>query len=131
MLFDYVDDQNFLVFAAKAYDNPSCIDILEFNDDLNRIKYIKRLLNKHLEKNDLKERLILNHLVVLYNVFSPEPLTMMLAFKLREYMPQLKPFLVMLGYWPNVITGIGSDKESIVDTDIQLDPIIVERLRGI
>ena len=131
MLFDYVDDQNFMVFAAKAYDNPSCIDILEFNDDLNRIKYIKRLLNKHLEKNDLKERLILNHLVVLYNVFSPEPLTMMQDFKLREYMPQLKPILVILGYWPNVITGIGSDKESIVDTDIQLDPIIVERLRGI
>ena len=89
MLFDYVDDQNFMVFAAKAYDNPSCIDILEFNDDLNRIKYIKRLLNKHLEKNDLKERLILNHIIILGNLFGPVPTCRILFFKIEERLQNL------------------------------------------
>ena len=131
MNYDYVDDGNFMLYAAKAYENPNCADILEFNDDLNRIKYIKRLFNKHLEKNDLKERLIVNHLVVLYNVFEVTSCTAMLVFKLRQYLPQLKPFLLILNYWPDKIEGIGSGKEIIHDGDIPLDSIIVERLRKI
>lgn len=131
MNYDYVDDGNFMLYAAKAYENPNCTDILEFNDDLNRIKYIKRLFNKHLEKNDLKERLIINHIVVLYNVFEINSCTMMLVYKLREYLPQLKPFLVMLNYWPEKIHGVGKDKETIIGSDVSLDQDIVARLRKI
>lgn len=131
MNYDYVDDGNFMLYAAKAYENPNCTDILEFNDDINRIKYIKRLFNKHLEKNDLKERLIVNHLVVLYNVFEIQSCTTMLVFKLRDYLPQLKPFLVMMNYWPETIEGIGKEKETIYGSDVGLDQIIVERLRKI
>lgn len=103
---DNLTEQNFLLFAAKYYDNPSCYDVLEFQDDLNRIKYIKRLFRRYEERGDLKERLILNHLVVLYNVFEPSAITRMLALKLEKYLHYLKPFLELLGYWPITINGV-------------------------
>jgi len=62
-----IDDNNFLLYAAKHYDNPNCTDVLEFQEDLNRIKYIKRLFKKYSETGELKERLIINHLTVVYN----------------------------------------------------------------
>ena len=68
---DKVDEFNFLLYAAKHYDNPQCYDTVEFYDDLKRIKYIKRLINRYIEEGDLKERLILNHIIILNNVFGP------------------------------------------------------------
>ena len=68
-MIDNLTEKNFLLFAAKYYDDPNCTDLLEFQQDLDRIKYIKRLLKRYQDNCDLKERLILNHLVVLYNVF--------------------------------------------------------------
>ena len=64
---DKLDEFNFLLYAAKHYDNPQCYDTVEFYDDLKRFKYIKRLLNRYVEEGDLKERLILNHIIVLNN----------------------------------------------------------------
>ena len=81
---DRLDDSNFMLYAARAYINPGCVDILEFHEDLNRIKYIKRLFRRYSETGELKERLILNHLIVLYNVFDRVMLTRMLAYKLYE-----------------------------------------------
>tara|TARA_Y100000034_G_scaffold136371_1_gene212448 strand:+ start:8233 stop:8580 length:348 start_codon:yes stop_codon:yes gene_type:complete len=94
-----LNGSTFLLFAAQHYDNPHCEGIEEFHDDLKRIKYIKRLFKKYYNDGELRERLILNHLVILYNVFEAEALTKMLRYKLDEYESYLKPFLFYLNYW--------------------------------
>ena len=128
---DKLDDSNFMLYAAKFYDNPGCLDLLEFHDDLNRIKYIKRLFRRYAETSELKERLILNHLIILYNVFEAGPLTRMLAYKLYDYLEYLKPFLMLLNFWPERIENIGLDDELILDSDISVDQGIVDKLRTI
>jgi hypothetical protein len=105
-MIDNLTENNFPLFAMKYYDNPNCIDVLEFQQDLDRIKYIKRLFKRYESTGDLKERLILNHLVILYNVFHPPALTRILALKLDNHLHILKPFLVYLGYWPITIDGV-------------------------
>ena len=69
MIFDDLNDDNFLMYAMREYNNMQCTDIEEFYDDLKKIKYIKRLFNQYHTEGTLKERLILNHLIVFYNVF--------------------------------------------------------------
>ena len=83
---DNISEENFVLVAAKYYDNPQCTSTEEFYDDLNKFKYIKRLFNKYVETGDLKERLILNHIVVLTNVFSPEMTSGLLFVKLGNWM---------------------------------------------
>jgi hypothetical protein len=124
-----LDDSNFMLYAAKFYDNPSCTDILEFHDDLNRIKYIKRLFKRYRDTGELKERLILNHLIVLYNVFYYQAVTRMLVFKLPNYLEYLKPFLMTLSFWPEKIDSIGEYDEIIYDSDVGIDQEIVTKLR--
>ena len=126
-----VNDGNFGVFAAKYYDNPDCLDVLEFQDDLNRIKYLKRLFKKYHDTGILKERLIINHLVVLYNVFEHEAATRMLCFKLVNYLPYLKPFLVFLNYWPQQVEGLGVEDLVIRSEEVESDENIVVTLRKI
>lgn len=116
-----LNDNNFSLFAAKYYDNPNCTDILEFHDDLNRIKYIKRLLKGYAETGELKERLVLNHLITLYNVFEPQACTKMLVFKLPEHVSVLKSFLSYLGVWQDRITELGPDNEVINSNDVITD----------
>jgi hypothetical protein len=123
-----INDGNFGVFAAKFYDNPDCLDMLEFQDDINRIKYIKRLFRKYHDSGVLKERLIINHLVVLYNVFDHEACTKMLTFKLINYLPYLKPFLEFLNYWPNQIEGLGIEDVVLKSEEVESDEIIVQAL---
>lgn len=94
-MIDNLTEQNFSLFAAQSYNNPSCMDVLEFQEDLNRIKYLKRLFKRYDEKGDLKERLVINHLIVIYNVFEREAATRMLVMKLDGYLHYLKPFLVL------------------------------------
>ena len=86
-------EETFLLYAAKHYDNPQLQSEEEFYDDLKKFKYIKRLFNKYSESGELKERLILNHIVVLTNVFGPEAAVKMLFLRLPEYLHFLKPFL--------------------------------------
>lgn len=126
-----LDESNFLLYAAKHYDNPHCYDTVEFYDDLNRFKYIKRLFNRYEETGELKERLIINHLTVLYNIFGAEPATRMLFLKLRGHYHLLKPFLVLMGYMPEVVYNIGIENKSVVSSDIPLDENIVAVLREI
>jgi hypothetical protein len=126
-----LDETNFLLFAAKYYDNPQCFDTVEFYEDLKHFKYIKRLFNKYRETGDLKERLILNHLIIIYNMFGVEPATRMLFFKLRGYENYLKPFLVFMNYMPEVVREIGIRAENIVDSDVPMDQNIVDILRKI
>lgn len=106
---------NLVVYAAKHYYNPSCIDGDEFFSDLKRLKYVKRLLNKYRSGEQISERLILNHLIVLNNVFGSEATVEMLALKIElECWPALKPFLIFLRIIKNVeITGIDMDRHVI------------------
>lgn len=94
-------EENFLLYAIKHYDNPACKGMTEFQDDLKRFRYIKRLFRKYTAGGGLKERLILNHLVVLYNLFGIEATTQMLFYKIeKRYWSQLKTFLVFLNLMP-------------------------------
>lgn len=94
-------EENFLLYAIKHYDNPACKGMTEFQDDLKRFRYIKRLFRKYTAGGGLKERLILNHLVVLYNLFGIEATTHMLFYKIeKRYWSQLKTFLVFLNLMP-------------------------------
>jgi hypothetical protein len=126
MNHDYLDDENFILFAAKYYDNPQCYDAEEFYDDLKRFKYLKRLFGKYEESGELRERLILNHLIILYNVFG-DTATKMLFYKLEDYYSYLVPFLVLLHRLPERV-NIG---KTIYTSDIALDMHIVEVLRKI
>jgi len=118
---------NFVNFAMKAYDNPSCTTVNDFKNDLNRITHLNRLFNRYYEKDDLQVRLILNHIIVLYNVFDPTSLTEMLFFKVKqEYWPGLKTILTFLSYMPDKVVSVGA-----IDSDIPVDVNIAEGLRQI
>ena len=130
MIFDDLNDDNFLMFAMKEYNDIQCTDIEEFYDDLKKIKYIKRLFNIYKNNGQLKERLILNHLIVFYNVFSVQAGTRILFYKIeQDFWPILKTFLIFLDRMPEKIDSIRG--ETIRASDIQLDDGIVTRLRSI
>jgi hypothetical protein len=97
-----LEDQTFLLYAAKYYDNPHCHDIIEFEEDLKRFQYLRKLFNRYKQLGELKERLILNHLIVIYNCFGPNA-TNMLFMKLEEYSDHLKPFIEYLNYMPEFV----------------------------
>ena len=105
-MFEKLDDSNFMLFAARNYDNPECLETVEFYDDLKRFKYIKRLLNKFRDTGEFKERLILNHIVVLLNIFGDDAAIRMMFFKLYEFRDELFTILNFLGRMPNNIKGI-------------------------
>ncbi|SVA45176.1 uncharacterized protein METZ01_LOCUS98030 [marine metagenome] len=130
MIFDDLNDDNFLMFAMKEYNDIQCTDIEEFYDDLKKIKYIKRLFNIYKNNGQLKERLILNHLIVFFNVFPIQSGTRILFYKIeKSFWPMLKTFLVFLDRMPETIDSIRG--EMIRTSDIQLDEGIVTRLRSI
>lgn len=129
-MIDKLDESNFMLYAAKHYDNPQCFDTLEFYEDMSRFKYIKRLFNRYEETGELKERLILNHLIILYNVFGPAT-TRMLFFKLNGHLHLLKPFIILLGFMPDKVYGVGVENKTITSSDIPMDEKIVKLLRKI
>lgn len=126
-----LDESNILLYAAKHYNNPQCFDTVEFYEDLNRFKYLKRLFKKYKDSGDLKERLILNHLVILVNVFGPEATSRMLFLKLKGFEVPLKPFLGYLSVLPKQVKDIGITCETINTSEIPLDMYVVDRLRAI
>jgi hypothetical protein len=97
-LFLHLSPENFLHYAIKNYDNPSCEDTEEFYEDLKRIKYIKKLLKRYLVTGELKDRLIINHLVIMSNVFGIVPTLRMIFYKCKdeEYRILLKTFFTFL-----------------------------------
>ena len=128
MEFDDLNEKNFLLYAMKHYENPQCVEVEEFNDDLKKIKYIKRLFNQYAIEGVLKERLLLNHIIVFYNVFSVEAATRILFYKLEEqFWPMLKTFLFYLNFLPDKIESING--RTITTTDIPMDQGIVDSLR--
>tara|TARA_B100000900_G_scaffold324432_1_gene284095 strand:+ start:952 stop:1320 length:369 start_codon:yes stop_codon:yes gene_type:complete len=121
MIFDELTEKNVLLYAAKYYYKPQFSDVEEFYEDLKRFKYIKRLVNRYLDHDELMERLILNHIIVLFNSFGNEPALNILDLKLDDkHWPVIKPFLIYLNY-------ITMDQK----TGITMDPTVVDRLRKI
>lgn len=120
-------ESTFLLFASKYYDNPHCSDISEFEEDLKRFQYLRKLFGRYRQDNDLKERLILNHLIIIYNVFGPEA-TNLLFMKLPEYHEYLKPFVEYLNFMPMYIEY---DEIYLNKDNIQSDNFIKEKLKGI
>jgi len=112
-MFNELNDGNIAFFAAKYYDNTNCENLDEFYEDLNRIRYIIRLFGKYQRQNELKERLLLNHFVILYNVFEPKALTRILKHRLSDYLGYLKPFLFYLGFWDEEHDNIVMDQHII------------------
>ena len=114
----------------KYYVNIQCTSVEEFNEDLNKIKYVKRLFNRFLETGELRINLIMNHLIVIYNVFETEAATRMLFFRVeKKFYSILKPFLLFMERLPKVVKGInGSD---INTNDIPLNETTIKELRKI
>tara|TARA_B100000795_G_scaffold205854_1_gene159360 strand:- start:274 stop:672 length:399 start_codon:yes stop_codon:yes gene_type:complete len=129
-LFDDLNDKNYMMFAMKFYDNPQCTSVEEFHEDLNKIKYVKRLFNRFLDTGELRTILILNHLIVIYNVFENEAATRMLFFRVeKKFHSILKPFLIFLDRLPTVIRGI--DGTDIQTSHIPLNETTIKELRKI
>ena len=121
-----LDESNFLVYAMHHYDNPQCHSIAEFEDDLKKILYLKKLLTRYKINGELRERLILNHIIVLYNIFG-DAATNMLFYKIEESnWDALITFLVYLERMPEAIPQYG-----IKLSDIKLDEKIIATLRNI
>ena len=129
MNFDDLNEKNFLLYAMQHYDNPQCVEVEEFNDDLRKIKYIKRLFNQYFLGGELKERLLLNHIIVFFNVFQTKAATRILFFKLEDkFWPVLKPFLFYLQFMPEDKIESINGKEILV-TDIFMDQGVIDSLR--
>ena len=127
MYFKRLTEENYQIFAMQHYDNQECNSVEDFYEDINRIKYIKRLFRRYVKKDELRERLIINHIVSLSNVFGVEPATRLLFFKIeKELWSVLKTFLVLLSYMPERL----KDPE-VISSDIPLDERIVNPLRKI
>jgi len=125
-----LNNDTFLMYAIKHYDNPGCSGIKDFQDDLKRLRYIKRLLGRYRATGNVKERLIINHLIIFYNVFGVDAATRMLFFKIKEGLwPELKTFLVFLNYMPKTV--IVSNGLHLPESEIPLDARLVEILRKI
>jgi hypothetical protein len=128
-MIDNLTDDNFIMFAMKSYDKPNCI-MSEFEEDIKRIKYVKRLIKRYKATGDLKERLILNHIIILSNVFGTYPSVRMLFFKFdKEDYEILKTFLLFLNFMPKVVTGING--KNVYSSDISIDVFVGKRLRDI
>ena len=128
-MFDDLNEDNFMMYAVKAYQSPSCI-MSEFEGDLKRTKYLKRLFRRYKTTKELKERLILNHLVLLYNVFGAEATARILFYRIDEKdYDVLKTFLMYLNLLPTVVRGVkGKD---IITSHISVDLSVAETLRQI
>lgn len=128
-MFENLTSDNILMYAMKAYEKPNCI-LSEFKNDMKRFNYLKRLFLRYRKHGDLKERLIINHLVVIYNLFGVETSTRILFYKMsKEDYSTLKTYLLFLNFMPEIIRGIkGKD---ILSSDISVDMKVADALRGI
>ncbi len=126
MEFSELTDSNYMMYAMKAYENPHCMGLDEFTEDLNRTKYIKRLFRKYQRDDVLRERLILNHIIIFCNVFGVQPGVRMLFHKMEQDLwSYLKTFLIYLEYIPAHM-DMGEDFESIT-----IDDYIAKSLRNL
>jgi hypothetical protein len=129
-MIEDLTEKNIVAYMIMSYDNPQCINLEEFEDDIKIPKYIKRLINRYLTTNELKERLLLNHLISFYNVFGNIAATRILFLKMDEDdYSVLKTFLVYLNVMPKVVEMIRG--KNILDTDIVILQDVVDKLRKV
>lgn len=124
-------DQNYLTFSAMNYVNFSCEDDAEFMEDLNRVKYIKKLFTIYQTKDELNINLILNHIIILYNTFEPKACTKMLFFKLSDHWSYLKSILYFTGYLPDIIRDVVDEYTIIEVGAIPFDKRLFEEMKSI
>ena len=123
MNFTELTEDNYVLFAIKYYDNPSAVTKEDFLDDLRRFKYIKRLINKYLKNGEVKLHLLLNHIIIVYNVFN-EAATPLLFFKMdKEYWSIIKSIMIFLERYPAV--------ESDTLKQIPINEQIIKELRSL
>lgn len=115
-----LEESTFSLYASKYYDNPNCHSIEEFEEDLQRIKYIKKLFSKYKKNGELNERLVLNHIIIFYNCFG-EKATNILFMKLDKYHSYLKPFISYLNYLP---VTVEYNKKVIYTETIRDDEVV-------
>lgn len=123
MRFDELNENNYLLFAIKFYDNPQSLTKEDFEDDLKRIKYVKRLLKRYKNTGVLKTHLILNHLIVLFNVFNDATVSLLFYNLEKDLWPSLKSFLIFLNRVP--------EYPKTLINDITEDHYCLEQLRSI
>jgi len=129
MSFDNLTSENIMIYAMKIYDKPNCI-LSEFKEDMKRFNYLKRLFKRYRKMGEMRDRLVLNHLVVLYNVFGAEALSRLLFFKMsKDDYSILKTYLLFLSCMPEVVKGIKG--QDIISSDIPVDMKIADVLRQI
>ncbi len=122
-----LNQSNFMMYAIKCYDGKN-YSMIEFNEDIKIIRYVKRLIKRYNVSGELKERLILNHIITLSNVFGVVPTVRMLFYKINKSdYPTLKTFLLSLNYMPDIILGI--DGKNILSSDIMVNMEVASRLR--
>lgn len=128
-MFDDLNDDNFVMYAMKCYNSPHCI-MSEFEGDIKRTKYLKRLFRRYKISKSLKERLIINHIILLNNVFGSEATARILFYRIdeRDY-DILKTFLTYLNIMPDAVYGIKG--KNIYSRDIEIDYDITEILQKI
>lgn len=128
-MIENLNDDNFMLYAMKAYDKPNAI-VSEFEEDLKRIKYVKRLIKRYRATGELKERLILNHIIILSNVFGVEPSVKMLFYKMddNDY-AILKTFLMFLNFMPRHLNGIKG--KYINSSDVSIDMVVGKKLKDL
>lgn len=125
-MIDKLNEANFLVFAMHHYDNPQCQSLEEFEEDLKKFLYLKKLITRYKKDGELRDRLILNHIIVLYNIFGPSA-TRMLFFKIdKDNWDVLVTFLLYLGHMPDTLPEF-----NLILSDIKLDETIISVLRKI
>ena len=127
-MVENLTEKNISAYMIMSYDNLQCVDMEEFEDDVKIPKYIKRLINRYYSVGELKERLLLNHIILFYNVFEREAATRILFFKMdKDDYPILKTFLTFLNLMPEVVELING--RNIVNSDIPVCQEVVDRLR--
>ena len=129
-MIENLTDKNITSYMIMSYENSQCVDMEEFEDDMKRVKYIKRLINRYLSGGELKERLLLNHIISFYNVFGIEAATRILFFKVYEDdYSVLKTFLTYLNVMPETVELILG--KNIINSDISIVEEIAESLRNL
>ena len=126
MIEQPLNDATFIQLAMRHYDNPQCVSVAEFEEDLQRFKYLKKLFHRYKENNDLKERLILNHLLVLYNLFGLITTDFLFHKTDPKHWDVLATFLVFLDRMPDSIPDQG-----VFLSNLTIDQFVLERLRAI
>lgn len=125
-MLEVLTNTNFIQYCMKHYDNPQCQTIEEFEEDLNRIMYLQKLLTRYLENGEIRERLVLNHLIVLFNVFGDYTINI-LFFKLdKNYWNVLITYLIYLNRMPDTVS-----QYNIITSNFSLDQNIIDTLRKI